>query len=143
MHALGAFYAGLADGSQPFAQYSAGFVLGELKTWLECLRVPSAVAYRTQDFRRGHARDLQQSDERMLPTEAIHVSIASGSGLYEILKAGEWRSPAFLEVSWERVLVHGLQFGVLLREYLSRDDLENGAVLEAHLDESSGGEDPC
>ena len=46
----------------------------------------------------------------------------SGSSLVEILQAGEWRSPAFLT-------------------YLDKAQLETDAVIEAHLAESSGGED--
>ena len=46
----------------------------------------------------------------------------SGSSLMEILEAGEWRSPAFLT-------------------YLDKAQLETDAVIEAHLAESSGGEE--
>ena len=46
----------------------------------------------------------------------------SGSSLIEILSAGEWRSPAFLK-------------------YLDKAQLETDAVIEAHLAESSGGEE--
>ena len=46
---------------------------------------------------------------------------ARGASLVEILSAGEWRSPAFLR-------------------YLDMHDLERDAVIEAHLDESSGSE---
>jgi len=69
------------------------------------LGVPLAAVYRTQDFRRGHARDMQEG----------------GRGLFEILSVGEWRSPAFMA-------------------YLDIEELEHGAVLEAHLDESSSDE---
>ena len=44
-----------------------------------------------------------------------------GRGLYKILSAGEWNSPAFMP-------------------YLDVEELEHGAVLEAHLDESSSDE---
>jgi len=42
----------------------------------------------------------------------------AGAKLHEILRAGEWRSPAFME-------------------YLDLHQLEQDCVLEAHLDESS------
>ena len=42
-----------------------------------------------------------------------------GAPLYEILKAGEWASPAFLK-------------------YLDLHTLECDAVVEAHVDESDG-----
>ena len=45
------------------------------------LQVPDAGLYRTHDFRRGHARDLQ----------------LGGATLGEILAAGQWSSPAFLK----------------------------------------------
>ena len=61
-----------------------------------------AGSYRCHDIRRGHARDLQ----------------LNGGSLYEILAAGEWKSPAFLD-------------------YLELVELESGAVVEAHMAESS------
>ena len=68
--------------------------------------VLKASLYRTHDFRRGHARDLQ----------------ASGASLVEILQAGQWKSPAFLN-------------------YLDVNSLESEAVLQAHLEESSDSDD--
>ena len=47
---------------------------------------------------------------------------ASGASLWVILTAGQWSSPAFLK-------------------YLDTATLEADAVLQAHLDESSGGEE--
>ena len=61
---------------------------------------------RTHDFRRGHARDLQRS----------------GATLAEILRAGEWRSCAFMA-------------------YLEREELERDAVIEAHVAESDSESD--
>ena len=46
---------------------------------------------------------------------------ASGASLWVILSAGQWSSPAFLQ-------------------YLDTATLEADAVLQAHLDESSGEE---
>jgi hypothetical protein len=46
---------------------------------------------------------------------------ASGASLWVILTAGQWSSPAFLK-------------------YLDTGKLEADAVLQAHLDESSGEE---
>lgn len=48
--------------------------------------------------------------------------IDSGATLAEILAAGQWRGPAFLV-------------------YADLGSLEQGAVLQAHLDESSSDED--
>ena len=46
----------------------------------------------------------------------------NGASLYEILAAGEWRSPAFMD-------------------YIDKNQLEVYAVLEAHVDESSSDEE--
>ena len=46
------------------------------------------------------------------------VTATNGATLAEILKAGEWKSPAFMS-------------------YLDLDKLETEAVIEAHLEESA------
>ena len=101
----GRFFRALPEGYTPFAEYRPDVVLRELRRCLQELQVPGAMAYRTHDFRRGHAEDLR----------------ISGAGLGEILRAGDWKSPAFLQ-------------------YLDREQLERDRVLEAHLDDSSGDE---
>ena len=105
VHRLGACFKRWPRGSRPFAQFSAARALTFLRCSLLALKIPEALAYRTHDLRRGHARDMQEN----------------GHTLKDILKAGEWRSPAFLE-------------------YLDLDQLEGDAVLEAHQDESSDSE---
>jgi len=45
-----------------------------------------------------------------------------GAPLYEILEAGDWKSPAFLK-------------------YLDRARLERDLVIQAHLDESDGADE--
>ena len=67
-------------GAAIFPAMTAGGTLHALRERLSVLRVPAAADYGTQDFRRGHARDLQ----------------ASGSDVATILAAGGWRSAAFL-----------------------------------------------
>ena len=89
-------------GQQPFKGFSAGTALSLLRNLLVWLKIPEAAEYRTHDLRRGHARDLQES----------------GASLVEILQAGQWRNPAFLQ-------------------YLDVQELECAAVLAAHLNESS------
>ena len=71
-----------------------------------CAGIAKADSARTHDFRRGHARDLQRQ----------------GATLNEILRAGEWRSCAFLS-------------------YLDAHELERDAVIEAHVLESDSGSD--
>ena len=105
VHVLWPYFARLPVGHQPFANLSLNAVLVGLRNRLALLGVADAACYRSHDFRRGHARDLQ----------------ARGASLFEILEAGEWRSPAFLK-------------------YLNVCELERDVALQAHLDDSSGDE---
>ena len=102
VHVLGPYFASCAPGFAPFAVIDARSALARLREWLVALRVPDGHKYRTHDFRRGHARDM----------------LRGGARLCEILKAGEWRSAAFLA-------------------YLDGTELEGAATLEAHIGESS------
>ena len=102
VHVLGPFLLACGPGAQPFAMHDARSALQTLRGWLRVLKIEQAANYRTHDLRRGHARDMVQS----------------GARLGEILRAGEWRSAAFLS-------------------YLDKDELECNATLEAHLGESS------
>ena len=81
VHVLGKFIEELPEGEQPFRKFSPGIVLEHLRARLKVLKIEDWWQYRSHDFRRGHARDLQ----------------ARGAHLYEIFAAGEWRSPAFLK----------------------------------------------
>ena len=109
VHVLGKYFLECGAGCYPFRSFDARVALGTLRTWLQIMRFPDAAKYRTHDFRRGHARDLQ----------------VGGASLFQILQAGEWRSPAFLA-------------------YMDKTELECGATSEARvndcLDESSGDE---
>ena len=73
MHVLWPFFAALPVGEHPFSEFRVAFVNKELRRRLARLGVAGALSYRSHDFRRGHARDLQ----------------ASGASLYEILQARE------------------------------------------------------
>ena len=108
VHVLGAHVKTMEDGVplfKGFTRWNANFVLRER---LRKVGVENAGDYRTHDLRRGHAQDLVESD----------------APLKEILRAGEWRSPAYLE-------------------YLDIQQLEDDFVVEAHMNESSGGEELC
>ena len=83
-------------------RYHGSEGLEATSAFLAALNIQNADTYRTHDLRRGHAKDLQER----------------GAGLAEILRAGEWRSPAFLT-------------------YLDLHSLEKEVVVEAHLGESS------
>ena len=49
------------NGRQLFEGITAANALAALREMLEALEVPNAASYRTHDFRRGHALDLQLS----------------------------------------------------------------------------------
>ena len=102
VHTLWKFCEEQGKGAQPFVEFKDGFALRSLRCILKRLSVPEAGVYRTHDIRRGHAQDL----------------LVRGASLAEILRAGQWKSPAFLV-------------------YLDLETLEKGAVVEAHRDESS------
>lgn len=102
VHVLWPFFKRLNVGQAAFPGVSAGGALKQLRSVLHTLGVENCSWYRTHDLRRGHALDMQ----------------LNGSTLQQILAAGEWRSPAFMQ-------------------YLSMVDLELGAVVEAHQGESS------
>lgn len=103
VHVLGPVLDACAAGDRLFEGITAASALATLRVILEDCGLPNARAYRTHDLRRGHALDLQ----------------VSGAPLYEILAAGEWRSPAFLS-------------------YLDFHRLETDLVVQAHINESEG-----
>ena len=100
VHVLGKYFLECGAGCHPFKLLDARSVLGTLRTWLQTLHIKDAAKYRTHDLRRGHARDLQ----------------LRGASLWQILQAGEWRSPAFLA-------------------YMDKTELECGAASECRLDD--------
>ena len=102
VHVLWPYFEKLPVGTKPFQGITPAKSLKTLRMMLDRLGVQGAFAYRCHDIRRGHANDMLQR----------------GRSLYEILMAGEWRSPAFMT-------------------YLDMCELERGAVIEAHADESS------
>ena len=105
VHILGSYIRDMANGCPLFQGITKHTALLSLRRRLESLGVVGAHKHRTQDFRRGHAQDL----------------LESGASLREILCAGEWRSPAFLE-------------------YLNLEKLEHDMVVQAHLDDSEDDE---
>ena len=61
LHVLGPWLANIKDGSPLFAGVTAASALRVLRAVLADLGIPHAADYRTHDFRRGHAKDLQLS----------------------------------------------------------------------------------
>ena len=100
VHVLGPFLCEHECGMLVFP-CSAADALRVLRRMCLAAELPRAETVRTHDFRRGHARDLQRL----------------GKSLAEILRAGEWKSCAFLT-------------------YLDEHELECEAVIEAHVLES-------
>ena len=106
VHVLWPYFEKFPVGTKPFQDITLAKSLKTLRMLLGRLCVNDAFAYRCHDIRRGHANDMLQR----------------GRSRYEMLMAGEWRSPAFLT-------------------YLDMIELEMGAVIEAHADESSSGDE--
>ena len=102
MHVLGPLVIATREGRPLFGGMTSSQALLTLRMILHGLKVQNASAYRTHDLRRGHALDLQ----------------LSGAPLWQILQAGEWRSPAFMQ-------------------YLDMHRLDRDLVIQAHLDEES------
>ena len=86
------FLADVPVGARPWAGTSAAMALGWTRRALRELSVQDAGAHGTHAFRRGHARDL----------------LENGSTLAQILRAGQWKSAAFMR-------------------YLNVKDIERGA----------------
>ena len=105
VHALGSYFQSLGKGERPFLALGGGAALRMLRALLTDLQVPGASEFRTHDLRRGHAEDMR----------------LNGATLGEILRAGDWKSPAFLQ-------------------YLDQEQLEVDRIVEAHLVDSSDGE---
>ena len=61
VHVLGPLLKQKAAGERLFPGITAGDALSGLRSMLKALNVPRADEYRTHDFRRGHAKDLQLS----------------------------------------------------------------------------------
>lgn len=63
---VGPYLDQLCEGQPLFAGVTAASALKVLRQVLGALKVESAGVYRTHDFRRGHAKDLQQSGVLLL-----------------------------------------------------------------------------
>ena len=112
VHIMWPFFESFPSGHQPFGRLNMGSLLMSLRRRLTVLGVDDPLSYRTHDFRRGHARDLQYG----------------GGGLREILEAGEWSSPAFLKY----FDVCDLERDVVLQAHIddsSDDEFESCSVI--------------
>ena len=109
------------SGERLFRGITAAGALEALRAMLTGIGVCEPEKYRTHDLRRGHALDLQLSSEEharcLLRIASVLRRCMLGAPLWEILAAGEWRSPAFMK-------------------YLDLHRLETDVVVQAHMDES-------
>ena len=96
---LGKHLSKTPDGAALFQGISGKHALQLLREALRSMRVDAPSEYGTHAFRRGHARDLAEA----------------GTPLAIILKAGQWRSQAFMR-------------------YLDPNDIETLAALEVAYD---------
>ena len=102
VHVLGKWLIEHQSGAQLFSSISPSMATNVLRQCLSEMGIDRASEFRLHDFRRGHAQDL----------------LESGATLAEILRAGQWRSPAFMT-------------------YLDQKFLETEAVVSAHVENSS------
>ena len=144
VHVLLPWLLRLPPGATLFPGISPWGALRTMRRMLVILKVPDAGKYCVHDFRRGHALDLQLSGACLsgwlvpCTLRVRDVRVHTGATLWEILAAGEWRSPkflAYLDMHRLRALVTFAMppgFDRFLRR------LEMDAVLQAHLEESDG-----
>lgn len=102
VHVLGPIVDATPEGQPLFPGLTARTAMCSLRAILKALKVKDSHAYGTHDFRRGHALDLERS----------------GAPLWQILAAGEWRSPAYLR-------------------YLDLNLIDRDVVVQAHMDEDT------
>ena len=106
VHVLGAYVQRQPPGTKLFEGFTPSSVLAKLRERLHTLQVQDAGLYRTHDFKRAHARDLQ----------------LSGCSLNVILLAGQWRSPAFLSY----LDLHRLESDMVLHAHFDDSSDEEG-----------------
>ena len=97
VHELWDKYLGsLPDGTRPWHGVSPGFARQRLRRILELLSVPESSEYGLHDFRRGHAEDMRKC----------------GCTLAQIMRAGQWKSAAFMtylnEMEIDKAVASGL-----------------------------------
>ena len=121
LHKLAPFLSNAGSvGRQPFAHMTPRLVTERLRARLGKLNIANPNAYRLHDFRRGHARDLQAKGANLREILNAGVrSVISKCFARVFNAAGQWSSAAFMK-------------------YLDQGDLETNAVIEDHIDESSG-----
>ena len=115
VHVLGAYMNRFGHGAQPFRSISPVKANSGLKRLLALVGVDDASEFRTHDLRRGHA-EVRLLCHGMCAEWLSHIwkdLRLNGATLAEILRAGDWRSPAFLL-------------------YLNQSQLDLDRVAEAH-----------
>ena len=72
LHVLGPWLANTPAGSRLFPNVTPTSALATLRGMLKDLEVENARLYRTHDFRRGHAKDLQLAGEFLIHAQIDH-----------------------------------------------------------------------
>jgi hypothetical protein len=106
VHVLGPWVSGHPPLSTPFAGVTAACAREDLKSRLFRKDIDHANFYWLHDLRRSHPQDM----------------VDNGGRLCDILRAGEWTSPAFTS-------------------YLNLEAVETAGVVEAHMAESDDDEE--
>ena len=96
VHVLGEYFASAGVGTKAFANFSPADAVAAVRIAVRAVGAERPEEFDTKALRRGHALDL----------------VERGASLAEILRAGGWRSAAFIE-------------------YLPVESLERDATLEA------------
>ena len=100
------YLAARAVGDQPWRDITPAVARGRLRQILDRLGVPSPRSFGTHDFRRGHAevhyfaRACSTCASCMQPQDMRRC----GSTLVQILRAGQWKSAAFIAYMNEAAL---------------------------------------
>ena len=121
VHSLWPFLATLRDGSQPWSFMKGKEANKRLQGELAACGVDNAEKYHTHDIRRGHAEVNTQFVHTLATAvrACMHVlqdMRRSGHTLAQILRAGQWRSAAFVD-------------------YLDQCGLEEDLVFETAIEE--------
>ena len=124
---------------QPFCHISPALARDGIRATLAGLSVPNAAAYGTHDFRRGHAkvrRCLCGCAFVHGATPVCQDMQRDGSSLAQILKAGQWKSSAFLKYLDEEELEKARSSPLVLR-LLCSTLVAQDVVLAAGMDSDS------
>ena len=82
LHVLGPYFAKFPVGARVFGEFNRNNALKKLREVMAGLNAPKASEYRTHDFRRGHAKDLQVSGMFLLIVVLFSFAICMDSHVF-------------------------------------------------------------